>query len=424
MSKRFKLVRPLLLAAILSSTFAQAADTTKVEFWTFNVTKFAPYWNDAVQRFNKANPELEAVWVDMNWDQIQPKLISAIAAGNPPALVNFNTPWTHEFAHKGMLTPLDALIGKNKSEYQPGALQDLTVDGKIYGFPFYNAVSVIAYNKEILAKSGIKADPKSFNEFIATARTITKKTGVAAFSPKLATKSGDGGMIPWFQYLGLPIFENGKAAFNSPKHIKAVELFADLYKNGVVPKDSFRLEYEQEIAGYGSGKIAMMTTGPTALGKLGVDNKPAYDRTAVMAFPAGEGKMALGAWLMSFVAPKGYKNPEAAAKLGLFLTNSEQQLGFSQATGTTFPSARKAAENEFFMSGANSGDPVGVARATAAKSMGAARTITLPAALMPDDTSMRKELNDEVQNAIEGRKSAKDALNTAVKKWNDRIAKK
>ncbi|AZN37255.1 ABC transporter substrate-binding protein [Iodobacter ciconiae] len=423
MSKRFKLVRPLLLAAMLSSTFAHAADTTKVEFWTFNVTKFAPYWNDAVQRFNKENPELEAVWVDMNWDQIQPKLVAAIAAGNPPALVNFNTPWTHEFAHKDLLQPLDALIGKNKAEYQAGALQDLTVDGKIYGYPFYNAVSVIAYNKDLLSKSGIKANPKNFEEFVAAARTITAKTGVAAFSPKLATKSGDGGMIPWFQYMGLPIFANGKAAFNSPKHIKAVETFADLYKKGVLPKDSFRLEFEQEIAGYSAGKIAMMTTGPTALGKLADSSKVAYDKTAVMAFPAGEGKMALGAWLMSFVQPKGYKNPEAAAKLGLFLTNSEQQLGFSRATGTTFPSARKAAESDFFAAG-SSIDPVAVARATAAKSMGAARTLTLPAALMPDATTMNKEFNDEVQAAIEGRKSAKEALNAAAKKWNERIAAK
>ncbi|MEJ2791986.1 sugar ABC transporter substrate-binding protein [Iodobacter sp. LRB] len=424
MSKRFKLVRPLLLAAMLSSTFAHAADTTKVEFWTFNVTKFAPYWNDAVQRFNKANPELEAVWVDMNWDQIQPKLISAIAAGNPPALVNFNTPWTHEFAQKDLLQPLDALIGKNKAEYQAGALQDLTVNGKIYGYPFYNAASVIAYNKELLAKSGIKSNPKNFAEFVATARTITAKTGVAAFSPKLATKSGDGGMIPWFQYMGLPIFANGKAVFNSPKHIKAVETFADMYKKGVLPKDSFRLEFEQEIAGYSAGKLAMMTTAPTALGKLADSSKVAYEKTAIMAFPQDEGKLVLGSWLMSFVQPKGYKNPEAAAKLGLFLTNSEQQLGFSKATGTTFPSARKAAESDFFSSGAEGGDPVAVARATVAKSMGAARTLTLPAALMPDATTMSKEFNDEVQAAIEGRKSAKAALDAAAKKWNDRIAAK
>lgn len=422
MLQAMKKMKLLALAAALASPTV-FAERIKVDFWTFNTAQFAPFFNDAVQKFNTANPDYEAVWTDMNWDQIQPKLISAIAAGSPPALVNFNVPWTHEFANKNMLNPLDDLIGDKKNMYLPGAVQDLSVNGKLYGFPYYNAVSVIAYNKGLLQKSGVKLPLKTFDEFIAAARVIKAKTGVAAFSPKLATKSGDGGMIPWFMYMGLPIFENGKAVFTSPKHVAAVELFADLFKNGVVPKDSFRIEYEQEIAAYGSEKIAMMTTAPTALKKLGTDNKVAYDRTAIMAFPLGGAKMALGGWLMSFVSPKGYKYPEAAAKLGLILTNDDQQLGFAKATGSTFPSTRKAADNAFFQEGAGSGDPVGEARGIAAKSMAYARTPILPAQLMVDETSMRKEFNDEIQLAVEGRKPAKAALEAAAAKWNARIAK-
>ncbi|WP_035057494.1 ABC transporter substrate-binding protein [Andreprevotia chitinilytica] len=421
MSKR--LTKSLLLTALLASAFAHA-ERTKVEFWTFNTAQFAPFFNDVVQKYNKANPDHEAVWTDMNWDQIQPKLVSAIAAGSPPALVNFNVPWTHEFANKNLLQPLDDLMGDGKSVYLPGALKDLSVKGKIYGFPYYNSVSVIAYNKDLLAKSGIKNNPKTFDEFVAASRVIKEKTGVAAFSPKLATKSGDGGMIPWFVYMGLPIFENGKAAFTSKKHIEAVELFADLYKKGVIPKDSFRIEFEQEVANYGSGKLAMMTTAPTALKKLSAQSQMAYDKTAIMPFPLGGANMALGGWLMSFVMPKDYKDPQAAAKLGLLLTNDDSQLAFAKATGTTFPSSKKANESEFFSSGANGGDPVGLARATAAKSMAYARTPILPAENFPDEAAMRIEFNDEMQAAIEGRKTAKEALETAAKKWNDRLAKK
>ncbi|KAF0811340.1 sn-glycerol-3-phosphate-binding periplasmic protein UgpB [Andreprevotia sp. IGB-42] len=415
--------KPLLLLALLAPALAHA-DRTKVEFWTFNTVQFAPFFNDVIQKYNKANPNYEAVWTDMNWDQIQPKLVSAIAAGTPPALVNFNVPWTHEFANKNLLLPLDDLMGEGKTVYLPGALKDLSVKERIYGFPYYNSVSVIAYNKDLLAKSGIKTPPKTFDEFIAAARLVTEKTGVPAFSPKLATKSGDGGMIPWFVYMGLPIFENGKAAFTSKKHVEALELFADLYKKGVVPKDSFRIEFEQEIASYGAGRLAMMTTAPTALKKLSAQSNAMYEKTAIMAFPLGGANMALGGWLMSFVMPKGTKDPQAAAKLGLLLTNDDAQLAFAKATGTTFPSSKKANENEFFSSGANGSDPVGLARATAARSMAYARTPILPAENMPDEAAMRTEFNDEMQEAIEGRKSAKAALDAAARKWNDRLAKK
>ncbi|WP_043648879.1 ABC transporter substrate-binding protein [Chitinilyticum litopenaei] len=410
-----------LLASLMFAIPVHAKE--KIEFWTFNTSQYAPFFNGVIERFNKANPDYEAVWSDMNWDQIQPKLITALASGKPPALVNFNVPWTHEFANKDLLTPLDPLVGDKKQVYLPGAVQDLSVKGKLYGFPYYNAVAVIAYNKEIFAKAGVKTSLASFDDFIAAARVIQKKTGAAAFSPKLATKSGDGGMIPWFMYMGLPVFENGKAAFTSPQHVKAVELFADLYKTGVIPRDAFRMEYEQEIAGYGSGKIAMMTTAPTALKKLSTDNKAVYDRTGVMAFPLAGGKMALGGWLMSFVMPKGQQHPDAAAKLGLLLTDDQSQLAFARSTGSTFPSSRKANDDAFFREGAGSGDPVGEARALAAKSMAYARTPILPANLLPDEATMRKEFNDEMQMAIEGRKPAKAALEAAAAKWNARLNK-
>ncbi|WP_232522564.1 ABC transporter substrate-binding protein [Chitinibacter sp. GC72] len=413
---------PLAAALMAGSAFAQK---TTVEFWTFNLSPFAPYFEESVKKFNAANPTLEAKWVDMNWDQIQPKLITAMAAGKAPALVNFNVPWTHEFARKGHLQAIDTLSnGSNRAVYLPVALDDLAVNNKVYGFPFYNSVSVIAYNKDLFSKAGIKAQPTTFNEFIAQARQIKEKTGVPAFSPKLATKSGDGGMVRWFMYLGLPVVQNGKAAFNTPEHVKVVESFADLYRSGVIPKDSFRLEYEQEVASYSSGKLAMMTTSSTALKRVEVDNKAMYQKTDVMPFPIAEGKMALGAWLMSYVIPKGYANTEAATKLGLFLTSDERQLAIARFTETMLPSSKKATEDPYFMAGKNSNEPVERARAAAAQSMKYARTPMLPPNALPDEATMMKLFNDQMQMAIEGRKPVQKALADAAADWNRRMAKK
>lgn len=394
---------------------AQAAD--KLEFWTMNLApKFEPFFKDRVAKFNAANKDVEAVWVDMNWDQIQPKLVAAIAAGNPPALVNFNVPWVHEFAAQGNILPVDQYLGSAKGDYLAGALKDVTVKGQVYAFPFYNSVSIVAYNKDIFAKAGIKTAPKSFDELVADGYKIKKATGVAAFAPKL---SNFGGM---FFYAGLPIVENGKAVFNSPKHVAFVQKFADMYKAGVIPKDAFKIEFEQEIAAYNSGKIAMMTTAPQALKRTETDAKAVYDKTGVAAFPVGEGKMSFGAWMMDYVIPKGVKNPAAAAKLGIFLTNDESQLAFSKATETTFPTTKKANLDSYFQTGGN--DPIDQARAVAAKSMEGARTVG-PWVFggLPDEAGMTKKLQDEIQNAVEGRKPVKAALDAAVAAWNEKLAK-
>ncbi|WP_432719426.1 sugar ABC transporter substrate-binding protein [Jeongeupia wiesaeckerbachi] len=406
-------------AVVFGFAALQAQAATELEFWTFNLApKFNGYFEQAVTKFNAANPGLQAKWVDMNWDQIQPKLIASIAAGNPPALVNFNVPWVHEYAQQGNILPLDQYLGADKNTYLAAALKDVTVNGKVYAFPWYNSVSIIAYNKDIFAKAGVKSAPKNFDELVSEAKLIKAKTGVAAFAPKMDNFTG------WFYYAGLPMVENGKAVFNSPKHVAFVQKFADLYKAGALPKDVFKMAFEQEIAAYNSGKIAMMTTAPQALKRTETDAKAIYDKTGVAAFPTDAGKMAFGAWMLDFVIPKGTKDPAASAKLGKFLTSDEQQVTFSKATETTFPSTKKANLDPYFQAGAKSADVVDQARAVAAKSMENARTLTIAPGVLPDEAAMNKKLQDEVQSAIEGRKSVKAALDEVVAAWNEKLGKK
>ncbi|WP_233702096.1 ABC transporter substrate-binding protein [Iodobacter ciconiae] len=384
--------------------------------------QFNHYFTDLATQFNQNNPDLEAVWVDMNWDQVQPKLIAAIAAGNPPALVNFNVPWVHDFARQGNILPLDEYLGTDKNLYQTNALNDVTYKGKIYAFPWYNSVSVIAYNKSLFNKAGIKAPPKDFDELLTQVKKISKKTKAPAFVPKLSAESG-GSFINWFCYAGLPVIENGKAVFNSPKHIALLQKFADLYKAGAIPKNVFKMEFEQEITSYNTQRIAMMTTAPQALKRTQTDSKAIYAKTAIAAFPISEGKIAFGGWMMDYVIPTGTKSPADAAKLGKFLTSDAAQLAFSKETGTTFPSTKQAATDSYFMSGAKSRDPIEKSRAIAALSIGNAKTLTLEPGILPDETTMQRMLQNEVQAAITGQKSAKAALDAAVKDWNNKLSK-
>jgi putative chitobiose transport system substrate-binding protein len=417
------LTSAMVVAGILSASPVFAAEKVKLEFWTMNMApKFNDYFKGLASQFNQQNPNLEAIWVDMNWDQIQPKLIAAIAAGNPPALVNFNVPWVHDFARQGNILPLNDYLGADKNLYQDNALRDVTYKGKIYAFPWYNSVSVIAYNKEVFDKAGIKAPAKSFDELVSQAKTITAKTKLPAFSPKLSAESG-GSFVDWFYYAGLPVVENGQAVFNSPKHVAFLQKFVDLYKAGAVPKDVFKMEFEQEIASYNTQRIAMMTTAPQALKRTEQDSKAVYGKTEIAPFPIAEGKIAFGGWMMDYVIPKGTKSPSDAAKLGKFITSDAAQLAFSKETGTTFPSTKKAATDQFFMSGAKSSDPVEKARAVAAQSIGNAKTLTLEPGTLPDETSMMRTLQNEIQAAVTGRKSAQAALDAAVKNWNQRLKK-
>ena len=399
----------------VASLQAMAAEKTKVEFWSNSLSpKFDAVMKELTAKFNASQPDIEAVWVDVDWDAFQPRLVTALAAGKAPDLVNLPVPWAAEYAQKGMIEPLDSKIASFKNIYADGALKDVTFGGKIYGLPWYNSVSIIAYNKALFDKAGLKGAPESLDQLFSDARTIKTKTGVAGFAPKLQEFSS------WFMYEGLPVIQNGKAVFNSPEHVKFVERFAQAYKDGSIPKDVFKIEFEQEIAAYDSGKIAMMTTSPQALKRTQTDAKTIYGQTVTAPFPVSKGKTPFGGYLFFWSVPKGTKNVDAAIKLGQFLTNDENQLRFSKATETTFPSTRKSVTDAYFQAGAKSADPIEHGRAIAAQAIVNARTLTVTG--LPDEASMNKKLQDEIQSAVEGRKAAKAALDDAAAYWNDKLS--
>ena len=201
-----------LLAVGLTASFsAFAADKPVIEVWTMSLSpKFDGYFKDLVGKYNAQNPGVEVKWTDYPWDVIQAKFTAAVGAGKPPALVNLNVPWAYDYKQDGLIQPVDGII--NKAQFVKGALADVTFEGKTYAFPHYNGANVIAYNKDIFARAGLKAAPKTFDEQLSFSKAIKAKTGVAGFAPTLGPTKIEGFLIQ----NGLDVVKGGKAVFKQP----------------------------------------------------------------------------------------------------------------------------------------------------------------------------------------------------------------
>jgi putative chitobiose transport system substrate-binding protein len=410
-------LKPILaLAAVMfAASAAHAADKVKVEYWSNSLSpKFDSVMKDLTAKFNKSQTGIEAVWVDVPWDAFQARVVSSVAAGNVPGLVNLPKPWMDQFAQQKIIQPITKQVGGFKNVYTSGALKDVTYEGEIYGLPWYQVTAVLFFNKELLAKAGVKEAPKSFDELLKTARVVKEKTGVAGFAPKL-----NDGFAGWFLYDGLPVVQNGKAVFNSPAHVKLVEEFKKAYADGVIPKDAFKMQFEEQIAAFGSAKVAMFGEGAHALKRTQTDSPKVYAQTGVAGFPEGKGNTPFGGFLFLWSVPKGFKNVDAAVKLGQFISNDESQLAFAKASAT-FPSTNKALDDAFFQAGAKSKDPVEQATAVAASAIKSSRTLSVSG--LPDEAAMNQKMNDEIEAAIVGRKPVKQALDEAVAFWNSKFA--
>jgi putative chitobiose transport system substrate-binding protein len=408
----------LLSCALLACDRTAAPDKVHVEFWTMSLKpKFTAYFNTLLANYEVAHPGVALEWVDVPWDVMQTKLTAAIVARSAPALVQLNVPWAYDYSLVGALRPIDELMGEDRALYTDGAIADLTFNGKLYGFPHYNSVNVMAYNTALFRQAGITKVPTTREEQLAVAKQIRARTGQYGFSPALGKIAGV------FLEEGLPLIDHGRAVFNSPAHVALVAKLADAYKAGGLLKDKLFSEdnYPASIDAYKSGRMAMLEAPPSALTRVRDDAPDVYAVTDVAPVPIGGPGIAAGGWLFHFAMPRDTTGRVAieAAEFAKFLTNDQNQLAFAKLAGA-FPTSKKAAADPHFQNMPMDTGAYGKAMAIGAKSMNIVRTLYV--AGVPGFERLNKRLQDAVESAIIGRRDIQAALDDAVAFWNSKLS--
>lgn len=406
-------MKKVLITAALFAASTAAAQKTQLEFWTISL---APLFNDEMNRlvtqFEKENPNVELKWVDVPANAMEQKLLAAVASGRPPAAVNLSSDMVVKLSEQGALSPM-TLTDAQKKLYFANTLSTFTIDGKVVGVPWYWSPKVVAYNTDIFRKAGLDPNnpPRTIQTLMAAAKQIKDKTGMYGFMPNINGIN----MLYLFQEAGLPVLDKAgaKAVFNSPQHIALVQQYVDLYKKGYIPEDTMRRGYTAATELYSAGKLGMLITGPQFILRVENDNKDVYGKTKVAPYPINIAGNVIHTGLMGFTVPKGVRDPAAAQKLALFLTNDVNQLAFSRATKTTFPSTVKASTDKFFKQGGS--DAVSQGRLVASTELKKAKDLTL---VYPDASKLNKVFKDNIEAAMAGTKTVKAALDDIVKSWN------
>jgi raffinose/stachyose/melibiose transport system substrate-binding protein len=194
----------------------------------------------------------------------------------------------------------------------PNALDQLSLDGKVYGIEIWDIVGsnywVVNYNKDIFKELGIEI-PKNYDEFKAACEKIKAANITPIYEP---FKDG------WHHVLGIasagPMYEQtepGLAAKLNANQItladdqvmlKAVTQLQELYKNGYYGKTALANTYADTAKAMASGKYAMTIdtlTAPAAYVAAYKDLKtesfgffpvPLADNNLQPAHPAGPAK--------------------------------------------------------------------------------------------------------------------------------------
>jgi len=213
------------------ATSGTAALNLKKLSGTLNIMGFGTNGDDvAMNRFKLAEKAMPKVKVSApNGGFNDQSFLASVASGNPPDLVYMSAADLGTYAAKGALMPLTSCIssaGINMSTFTPGARQEVTYDGAVYGIPEFTEDTTIIVDDSAAAKAGVSPSQVSTTNWaslLTTAKKMTKLSGgkvkEIGFDPKV-----DAVFPLWAKANGGAIVSsNGLTAeLNSPQDIQAL----------------------------------------------------------------------------------------------------------------------------------------------------------------------------------------------------------
>jgi sn-glycerol 3-phosphate transport system substrate-binding protein len=324
-------------------------------------------------------------------------------------------------------------VDLDPAAYIPGVRSYYSLpDGRLASMPFNSSTAVMWYNKDAFSGAGLDPDkaPATWNEVIAASRAIRQKIGAPGLETvKFPMTSSWMVWVQLEQYSAihdLPYatrangFEglDAELRFNAPQQVKQWDRLLEMAKAGLyeyggrdtVPDALF---YSGQAAiGFGSsagrGQITANAKFRWAEALLPID--PEVNPNPINSIIGGA-----SLWTMTARkrTPEEYK---AVAQFLKFLASPDQDAHFHQTTGyvpVTFGGYEKSKAAGYYEKQPGADIPIAqLARGTVTANSRGLRLGRL--------SEIRNILYEEMEKALQGQQSAKDALDNGVRR-GDRV---
>lgn len=384
----------------------EAKEETTIEFWTISLQPtFTDFFNGRIAEYEKENPHVKVKWVDIPYDSMQEKLVTAVASNQAPDVVNLNTQMALTLAGKDALVDLNKEAGKEVIDVYIDSLYQSTQLGDCaYAFPWYASPNIMLYNKELFKEAGITEIPTTYEEANKLAKQMKEKTGAYLYNPP-----------EFFNLLfeeGIDILSEDKsaAAFDNDKTKDIINQFKELTDKDILPKNKWGM-WDEELKLFESGKLAIISSSGSSLARIKDEAPDVYEQIALSSPLTGSTKLSRNA-LMNVVVPSASKNHEEAINFAAWITNDENQLAFCKEVAI-FPSTKAAVADEYFTSETETLE--GQARAMSAKLSDTSKDYSLG---VEGQSEIQKEVNKVYEAVIISNDELEKSLKNATEEVN------
>ncbi len=210
----------------------------------------------ALPAFEKEN-NVTCEVLDLSFDDLHSKIaLDAVNKEGAYDLCMVDGSWMAEFTANNVLANLSELGYSFDDDIIPATTDICMVDDSIYLAPYFGNVTVMLYNKQLVADAGY--EPADIDTF-ADLMDIAKKTNAAGKKGFLIRGgSGDNIVSDFIPHLlaygGWVVDENNQPTVNTPEFKAAFENYLELYKlGGTMDKDDIVAAIDSGEAALGQG---------------------------------------------------------------------------------------------------------------------------------------------------------------------------
>ena len=272
------------------------------------------------------------------------QFLSAVASGTPPDAVHLDRALVGTYAARGAIQPMDQCITDESidmSQYRKVGVDQVTLDGKVYGIPEFNGVRVVISGDRVVEAAGLTQQEVASGDWATLTKVndaMTKGKGrslqTIGYDPRIPEAlplwvAANGGSM---------LSDDGKTAtLTDPKVVEALEFTASLVLRAGSNAEykAFRESTDFFGAGnqYAKDQIGAMPIDDFYLNVLadlspdaGFSVSPFRDRSGKEINVAGG-----SAWAI----PKGSKNPDEACRFAKVMTATDTWVAAATARAKT-----------------------------------------------------------------------------------------
>lgn len=421
-------------AIALAATFSLSAHAvTEVQWWHSMDGALNEWVNDLAKQFNASQSDYKVVpTYKGEYDVSMAAGIAAYRAGNAPDILQvFEVGTATMMYSKGAIKPVAEVMKEGGVKFDPKSYIPAVAgyytapNGQMLSFPFNSSTTVFYYNKDAFKAAGLDPEkaPTTWPEVVSYAAKLKASGSQCPLTTSWMTWAQLESFSTWHN-TAYASKNNGfdgldaRLEFNSPLHVRHFENLSNMSRQGLFV---YKGRASKSNSAFTSGECAMWVGSSGSYAGIKRDAKFAFAESTLPYYPdvpgAPQNTIVGGAslWVM---AGKPAANYKGVAAFFDFLSSPQVQSESHMRTGylpITTAAYQLTEKSGFYKK--NPGTDVAVnqmVRKATLKSRGV-RLGNLP--------QIRAIVDEETEQIWAGKKSAKDALDSAVKRGNELLVK-